>query len=111
MRVSKELFSNDMGRVTGNDLAIEGRPVVDAVDLRQRNVTNDSNTLTNILSGLELLNEPLDFAMRVILIVMTVQVKVHGVVKVGVERDDVKAGCRVESVGSIVLERLDGITR
>ena len=98
-----------MGRVAGNNLAVEGRPVVDAIDLRGGDVTNDPDALTNVLGGLELLNEPLHFTVRIVLSSMTIKIKVRGVAKVGVERDDAKSRGRVGGVGSIDLERLDSV--
>jgi hypothetical protein len=106
--VSEELLSNDMERVTGNDLTVERRPIVDTVDLRREIVTNDLNALTNILNDLELLNKPLDLAVRIILIRIGVQVKAHGVAKFGINRDDAKTRRRIEGVKFIVHNGIAG---
>lgn len=73
-------------------------------------MADDPDALTNVFGGLKLLNEPLHFTVGIVLSSMTVQVKVHGIAKVGVERDDAKSRGGAEGVGSIVLERLDSVT-
>ena len=108
--VTKELLSNDVGRVTLNDLVVESRPVLETVGLRRSNVTDDPHTLTSILSLLKLSNQPLDLTVGVVFLGVTIEVKVQGVAKVGVQRDETETWSRVDSVSTIVLDRVSCIS-
>ena len=74
-------------------------------------MTNDPDTLFGVLGCLELRDEPFDLAVGVIVLGAGIQIKVQGVAKVGVERDDAETGGGAGSVGTVGLHRVDGISR
>lgn len=110
MGVSKELLSNNVGGIALNNLVVEGRPVLETISLRGSDVTNDPNTLSGILSSLELGNEPLEFSHRIVVLSIGVQVKVQGVTKVVVHRNDAEARGRTDGVGTVALDSFDSVS-
>jgi len=90
--VSKELLSNDVGRVTLNGLVVKRSPVLDAIRLRWTDVTNNPDTLMSILGGLELGHEPLELTIGIVILGMSIEVKVHVITEIVVEGDDAETG-------------------
>ena len=74
-------------------------------------MSNDPNAFTSILSSLELGDEPVNLAERIVLLGVSVEVEVHGVTEVVVKGDDAEAGVGADGVGTIVLDRVNSIGR
>jgi len=111
MAVTKELLSNNVGRVALDDLVIESRPVLETIGHGGADVTNDPNTLTLVLSSLQLSNQPLELTVRIVILQIGKNVKVVGVAKVGVQGNDTEAWSRAGGVGTIVLDSVGGVLR
>lgn len=109
MGVTEELLGNDVGRVALDDLVVQMGPVLDTVGLGWSNMTNDPDTLTSVFGSLELLHEPLELTVGVVVLGVAVEVEVHGVAEVEVEGHDAQTRGRGGGVGAIVTDRLDSV--
>lgn len=74
-------------------------------------MSNDPSTLAGILSSLQLSYEPFDFAHWIVILSGRIKIKVQSIAEVCVEGNDTESGGGTDSVGTIVLDRVDGIGR